>query len=212
MKKVALGRNERISNDVDAKNKSQDGACCLYPSGMRIEERPRYDALRPGGQATLAFLAQNPTVLQIGSTVFAHGGVTPNHVCYGIDRINEEGRQWMLGELPHIPEFYRGREAVVWTRDYSNVERSRCNCARLQTALDGIPGATRMVVGHTIQPEGINSACNDKVFRVDVGLSRGCGDGEPEVLEITDDSVVKVLRPYADPIVLCDGQKTKGQI
>jgi hypothetical protein len=39
----------------------------------------------------------------------------------------------------------------------------------------------RMVVGHTIQEAGINSACNDQVFRIDVGLSAGCGNGEPEV-------------------------------
>ena len=44
-----------------------------------------------------------------------------------------------------------------------------------------IPGAQRMVVGHTIQGQGINSACEGRVFRVDVGMSRGCGDGEPQV-------------------------------
>ena len=37
------------------------------------------------------------------------------------------------------------------------------------------------VVGHTIQEQGINSACGEKVFRIDVGLSKGCGNGEPEV-------------------------------
>ena len=37
------------------------------------------------------------------------------------------------------------------------------------------------VVGHTIQEQGINSACAERVFRIDVGLSKGCGNGEPEV-------------------------------
>ena len=37
------------------------------------------------------------------------------------------------------------------------------------------------VVGHTIQEQGINSACAEKVFRIDVGMSKGCGNGEPEV-------------------------------
>lgn len=37
------------------------------------------------------------------------------------------------------------------------------------------------VVGHTIQEQGINSACAEQVFRIDVGMSKGCGDGEPEV-------------------------------
>ena len=43
-----------------------------------------------------------------------------------------------------------------------------------------IPGAQRMVVGHTIQGAGINTACDDRVYRIDVGLSRGCGNGNPE--------------------------------
>ncbi len=37
------------------------------------------------------------------------------------------------------------------------------------------------VVGHTIQEQGINSACAERVFRIDVGMSKGCGNGEAEV-------------------------------
>jgi hypothetical protein len=57
----------------------------------------------------------------------------------------------------------------------------RCDCDALRRALDGIPGAERMVVGHTIQEQGINSACEERVYRIDVGMSRGCGDSDPEV-------------------------------
>lgn len=49
------------------------------------------------------------------------------------------------------------------------------------------------MVGHTIQEAGINSACDGKVLRIDVGLSRGCGDGDPEVLEILHDRTVRRL-------------------
>ena len=54
-----------------------------------------------------------------------------------------------------------------------------------------------MVVGHTIQEAGINSACDDRVFRIDVGLSKGCGNGEPQVLEIIDDKEVRQLQENA---------------
>jgi hypothetical protein len=50
------------------------------------------------------------------------------------------------------------------------------------------------VVGHTIQQAGVNAACGGRVLRVDVGLSAGCGDMDPEVLEIRDDAHVSVLR------------------
>ena len=39
----------------------------------------------------------------------------------------------------------------------------------------------RQVVGHTIQKAGINSTCDGRVHRIDVGLSKGCGDGTPQV-------------------------------
>jgi hypothetical protein len=44
-------------------------------------------------------------------------------------------------------------------------------------------------VGHTIQ-SGVNSACDRQVLRVDVGMSRGCGNGTVEVLEILNDNQV----------------------
>ncbi len=62
-----------------------------------------------------------------------------------------------------------------------------------------LPGAARMVVGHTIQEAGINSACDDRVFRIDVGLSKGCGNGEPQVLEILDDKEIRQLRENGPP-------------
>lgn len=43
------------------------------------------------------------------------------------------------------------------------------------------PSTHPQVVGHTIQEGGITSACQGRVLRIDVGLSRGCGDGSPEV-------------------------------
>ena len=57
--------------------------------------------------------------LQIGSTLFVHGGVLPNHAQYGLERINAESRAWMNGSLPQMPSYLGGRQAVVWTRDFS---------------------------------------------------------------------------------------------
>ena len=55
-------------------------------------------------------------------------------------------------------------------------DERRCDCGALEAALAALPGARRMVVGHTIQDAGINSACGGRVLRIDVGLSAGCGD------------------------------------
>lgn len=154
----------------------------------------RTAALRPGGEVTKRFFAPNPVVLQVGSTLFAHGGVLTRHVDYGLERINKEAQEWMLtGQADSKPKFLSGRNAVVWSRHYSAHDGARCDCDQLKAVLARLPGAQRMVVGHTIQEGGITSACEGRVLRIDVGLSRGCGDGSPEVLEILDDTVVRRL-------------------
>lgn len=126
--------------------------------------------------------------------MFVHGGILPQHARYGLERINSETQAWMAGQSSReMPTFLGGRDAVVWARDYSSEDARRCNCEALEEALRMMQGATRMVVGHTIQEAGISSACNDRVFRIDVGLSAGCGNGQPEVLEILHDKEVRSL-------------------
>jgi hypothetical protein len=91
-------------------------------------------------------------------------------------------QEWMLrGTAADKPKFLSGRNALVWSRHYSAHDGGRCDCEQLGQVLGRIPGAARMVVGHTIQEGGITSACQGRVLRIDVGLSRGCGDGSPEV-------------------------------
>ncbi|KAL3146397.1 hypothetical protein ABBQ32_003079 [Trebouxia sp. C0010 RCD-2024] len=166
----------------------------LPPNLMQAATTARLAALQPGGVVAQRFLARHHTVLQIGSTVFVHGGILPSHAEYGLERINRESQEWISGQNPQQePAFLGGRSAVVWAREYSAEDASRCDCSALQEALGKISGAKRMVVGHTIQEQGINSACAEQVFRIDVGMSKGCGDGEPEVLEIVNDSVIRRL-------------------
>jgi hypothetical protein len=74
---------------------------------------------------------------------------------------------------------------TTFIRLLSAEDELRCDCAALEQALGMLPGARRMVVGHTIQEAGINSACGDRVFRIDVGLSKGCGDGDPQVRHLS---------------------------
>ncbi|XP_002963802.2 shewanella-like protein phosphatase 2 [Selaginella moellendorffii] len=161
------------------------------PDGVRA----RYAALRPGGPISSRFLAHHPTILIVGSTVFAHGGILPSHLDYGLEKINAEVRDWIQGRKGRqAPGYLRGKDAVVWARQYSIPVESLCDCKLLDEVLTGISGASRMVVGHTIQaPFGINSACQNQVFRVDVGMSSGCANTAPEVLEIRHDTVVRVL-------------------
>lgn len=106
------------------------------------------------------------------------------------------------------PRYLHGGNALVWLRKYSDVKESECDCDLLKRCLGSIDGAKRMVVGHTIQqPIGLNGACDNKVIRVDVGLSKGCSDGMPQVLEIRGDSELRILSSRLPPTVIESGDK-----
>ena len=64
------------------------------------------------------------------------------------------------------PTFLLGKDSLVWSRHYSAVEERHCECSTLTSALEKA-GASRMVVGHTIQdrcvPRG-EGGCSDLVL------------------------------------------------
>jgi hypothetical protein len=154
------------------------------------EARGRAAAFLPGGPEARR-LATHPTVALIGRTLFAHGGVLPEHVSFGLGRLNGTLAAWLRGELTELPDGLRGENAPFWTRRYSDAKPSHRVCRELGELL-GAVGADRLVVGHTVQDKGISSACGERVWRIDVGLAAYYGHHRPEVLEMRD-ATVKVL-------------------
>ncbi|XP_057782705.1 shewanella-like protein phosphatase 2 [Salvia miltiorrhiza] len=156
--------------------------------------RARIAALRPNGLISNRFLSKNQTVVVVGDSVFAHGGLLEKHVVYGLERMNEEVRDWIRGLSEKVDSrLVRGADSVVWLRSFSNKLVKDGDCSILEHVLETIPGARRMIMGHTIQEDGINVACGGRAVRVDVGMSKLCGDRFPEVLEIDENSELKVL-------------------
>ncbi|KAE9605111.1 hypothetical protein Lal_00036620 [Lupinus albus] len=156
--------------------------------------RARVAALRPNGPISRRFLSQNVTVLVVGDSIFVHGGLLPHHVSYGLEKINEEVRNWINGSTGRFsPAYCHGRDALVWLRKFSDEVAKNCDCSTLEHVLSTVPGVKRMVMGHTIQAVGINGVCENRAIRIDVGMSKGCGDGLPEVLEISENSGLRIL-------------------
>ena len=125
--------------------------------------------------------------------LFAHGGVLPKHIDFGVEKINRDVRAWMAGAgSEEIVPVVMAEDSPVWTRLYSEPEASDDACSVLQTALERLE-ARRMVVGHTVQKDGITSACDGRVWRVDVGMAKHYG-GKPAVLEIVGDDVKIIAR------------------
>ncbi|XP_058747632.1 shewanella-like protein phosphatase 2 [Vicia villosa] len=156
--------------------------------------RARVAALRPNGPISRRFFTDNVTVLVVGESIFVHGGLLPDHVYYGLENINAEVSDWIRGSTGRFsPPYCRGRNAVVWLRKFSDEVAVNCDCSTLEHVLSTIPGVKRMIMGHTIQMNGINAVCDNKAIRIDVGMSDGCGGGLPEVLEINETFGVRIL-------------------
>lgn len=99
--------------------------------------------------------------------------------------------------------------SVMWNRQlsreiYTNpIDRFHA-CNMVSQALARV-GAKRLVVGHTPQMRGVNSECDGKVWRVDVGMSSGVLNAPTAVLEISppDEEGGEVLCKILGEEVMC---------
>ncbi|CAN0891721.1 Shewanella-like protein phosphatase 2 [Linum grandiflorum] len=196
MKRLIPNLNSNSNSDVfDSIPSSFRGVKQEAVAGIRS----RIAALQPGGPVSTRFLTKNQTVVVVGDSVFVHGGLLSHHVEYGLERINDEVRDWIGGSRSassssSAPSYCKGRDAVVWLRRFSEEDAKKCDCSALEHVLATIPGVKRMIMGHTIQEGGINAICENRAIRIDVGMSKGCGNGLPEVLEIDGEkSQVRIL-------------------
>jgi hypothetical protein len=157
--------------------------------GERVEpaQRGRVGAFRPGA-AYARKLAEQNTIAIVGDTVFVHGGLLPEHVRYDVGRMNAEISAWMRGETGSVPAAVRDQASPVWTRAYGEGSLDESVCQSARAVLDALK-VRRMVVGHTVQKTGISSACDGRIWRIDVGLSAFYGTSRVEVLEIRGEQV-----------------------
>jgi len=148
------------------------------------QARGRMAAFIPGGPYAQK-LATHQVIAVVGDSVFVHGGVLPKHVDYGVDKINREVKDWLQGK-GQFPAIMASQDSPLWVRLYSRDEQPGA-CDVLAKTLEKM-GAERMIVGHTPQMGGITSACDGKVWRIDVGMAAHYG-GEPAALEIVKGNV-----------------------
>ena len=156
--------------------------------------RGRWAAFRPGGDYAKV-LADYPVVLRLGDTVFVHGGLLPKHAAYGVDRINQRARDFLLGSDPKAWGWFAAWDSPVNSRHYAD-RPGAGDCYLLKKTLAAL-NAKRMVVAHTVQLAGISSYCGGRVWAVDVGLSACCGNNR-QALSLRGDKVA-VLKATSSP-------------
>jgi hypothetical protein len=161
----------------------------VTPGGEHDFGGDRLAALGPGGTWAKHF-ARHDVVRVVGDTVFSHAGVIGEWTAH-VDDTNLAARCWLdgqAGDAHHPPAVLTAEDSPVWTRAWGVAGSEDCReLDRVLAALD----AKRMVVAHTVQAHGITSACDGKLWRIDVGLAKLYG-GPIEVLAI-DGSGAHVL-------------------
>lgn len=107
----------------------------------------------------------------VEGVLFVHGSLHEPVLALGgsLDAMNAAVRQWLGGGTQ--PDFMRRTDNPLWSRAFSLDEVTATLCDELTATLARL-NATRMVVGHTVRPEGISSVCAGRVWRIDAGLAK----------------------------------------
>ena len=168
-------------------------------------ERGRAAAFAPGAPYAQK-LARHLTVAVVGDSLFAHGGVLPAHVDYGLARINSEASNYLAGKS-ELSSVLSAEDGPVWTRAYGSPDISPSTCELVERVLRQV-GAKRLIVGHTVQKEGISPACQDRLFRIDVGLSAYYGNNPVQVLEVTPSGARVLTAASGGPLPTGPGKKS----
>lgn len=176
-----------------------------YASEYDIKEvgglEVRKKLFKPGGDLFNKLSCTRNVVVKIGSWVFVHAGVIPKHVLEHkvseentqniltgdkwFESVNNLMRLFMQGKKtsfdPEVQKLFLNDRGMIWDRDYGS-EAPTCEDWNKTKKLLGVDN---IVIGHTIQ-DNINSKCDDKIWRVDVGMSSLFGTNNSQVLEILD--------------------------
>lgn len=174
-----LGNHEIMNVEDDFRYVTKGGMEAFSDLGDRKK------AFAAGTGVYAKMLAKRDVVGIVGDTIFVHGGVLPKYAREP-EAINKDVKAWLRGEQP-APNAIHDEHGPVWSRELAEDS----GCAKAKETLS-LLGARRIVIGHTVQKDGIKSACEGRVHRIDVGMSRFYG-GKPEALEIRGDQV-RVLK------------------
>ena len=173
----------------------------------KLEHQAAWD---PNGKIGI-WIVNHPAVLQLGDTIFVHGGLSGHYADKPIEDINKKARAELLakdtapGALINDargPLWYRGLakkpgEVAAAEEDEPIVSTQTAVEVELDKVLAAY-GASRMVIGHTPQLAGIQIRYNDRLALIDTGISAYYG-GKLSWLEIIDGKLIPhdMARPVA---------------
>jgi hypothetical protein len=197
----------------------------LKNSNFPYGYKERKESFKPGGIIAKKLADTRYSVVQVGSWIFVHGGITSEMASkYSLNDINGCVRSWLQGSKCNIndskiSDIYHNdddSQSPFWSRIYSDLEEFNdpnnnyknefhktigiLNSKNNRNSQNAIKG---MILGHSPQfmyNAGINSDCDNRLWRVDIGMSRAFGPIDDDnhrkvqVLLIEDDDKFFILK------------------
>ena len=223
-----LGNHELMNVDGDFRYVSLNefAEFGLAMSGEKTDDdlpygyKERQSAFAPGGIIAKRMAETRYCVVQVGSWLFVHGGITPKLVLkYNLDHLNYYTKQWLKGNnspaiLDAMDDIFHNDDSdysPYWSRiysDYDDWNEARIkylfnNTLKILNSKNKGNHIKGMIMGHSPQymwDKGINSSFDNRLWRVDVGMSRAFGPlhknrecRKIQVLEIINDNQYTIL-------------------
>lgn len=175
----------------------------------------RKEAFKPGNPIANFLACSKLGVLIIGSNVFVHAGMVPQiSKEFNPEKINKVLKLWLEDKLDN-PEDYKNilfssKYSPFWTRVMGKMEpglsKDSQQCKKNVNPVLEHWKVKSIHVGHSptiIQKLGINSTCDNAVWRHDIAMSDAFSkfDGnkrseirKAQVLEIIDDNIFNIIK------------------
>jgi hypothetical protein len=138
-----------------------------FPLGY-VEHRLLWE---PGGEFA-RWVARNDAVLQIGRTLFVHGGINPHEPLRPLEEINRAVHEAILSD-PREESYVDRPDSVLWYRGLALNDAE----TELEPLIEMLAyyGADRIVIAHTPTGGEIVTRFDGRVINIDVGLSDAYG-------------------------------------
>jgi hypothetical protein len=207
---VSFKGREEFENYIDPKTKEK------FPDGLTA----RKHAFKPGNEYANFMACTRLSCVIIGSNIFVHAAIVPRlmekykiNSIKGLEAINTIIRKWLLGKITieNIQNILNSDTiSPFWPRILGHIPpnvEADIDCDKYLDPVLKTLELKNMIIGHTpqfyVHKEGINSTCNSRVWRVDIGSSKAfrpfdqinCSHDKKriQVLEILDDNKFRVM-------------------